>query len=216
MQKSFLMLWHHHGFHSIQLIYTHDGYLSHWGRDKMENVSQTIFPNVFSSINVIEFWLTFHWSVFLKPQLTIFQHWFRWWLGAVQAAGHYMNQWWLFFPYAYMHHSASMSSRQAQDNHDVTFDHIYIYIVTMKQVWSSPKQYGQINDTKSFIYNNITTKNKVICIPVSHFIHGKAKLCYRYMHSLKHIRNMRVVFLNTSIYIMLLIFLQHKEDVLFM
>ena len=159
------MVWRHHGFHSIQLIYTRDGYLSHWGRDKMENLSLTIFPNVFSSINVIEFWLKFHWSVFLKPQLTIFQHWFRWWLGVVQAAGHYMNQWWLFFP---MHICITQPQWVNGRHRTIMISNliIYIYIVTMKQVWSNPKQYGQINDTKSFIYDNITTKNKVICIPV--------------------------------------------------
>ena len=30
-----------------------------------------------------------------KVQLTIFQHWFRWWLGADQATSHYLNQLWL-------------------------------------------------------------------------------------------------------------------------
>ena len=39
--------------------------------------------------------LKFHWSLFLRVQLTIFQHWFRWWIGAVQATSQYMNQWWL-------------------------------------------------------------------------------------------------------------------------
>ena len=37
----------------------------------------------------------FHWSLFISVQLTIFQHWFRWWLGADQATSHYLNQWWL-------------------------------------------------------------------------------------------------------------------------
>ena len=30
-------------------------------------------------------------------QLTIFHHWFRWWLGAVQATSHCLNQWWLVY-----------------------------------------------------------------------------------------------------------------------
>ena len=38
---------------------------------------------------------TFHWSLFLGVQLTIFQHWFRQWLGADQATSHYLHQWWL-------------------------------------------------------------------------------------------------------------------------
>ena len=32
------------------------------------------------------------WSLFLGVQLTISQHWFRWWLGADQATSHYLNQ----------------------------------------------------------------------------------------------------------------------------
>ena len=30
-------------------------------------------------------------------QLTIFQHWFRWWLGARRVTKHYLNQWWLVY-----------------------------------------------------------------------------------------------------------------------
>ena len=41
-----------------------------------------------------EFQLKSHWSLFLGVQLMIFQHWFRWWLGAGQATSHYLNQWW--------------------------------------------------------------------------------------------------------------------------
>ena len=36
----------------------------------------------------------FHWSLILRVQLTIFQHWFRKLLGADQATSHYLNQWW--------------------------------------------------------------------------------------------------------------------------
>ena len=36
-----------------------------------------------------------HWSLFPRDQLTIFQRWFRSWLGVVQVPSHYMNQWWL-------------------------------------------------------------------------------------------------------------------------
>ena len=32
--------------------------------------------------------------MFLRGQLTIFQHWFRQWLGADQATSNYMKQWW--------------------------------------------------------------------------------------------------------------------------
>ena len=34
---------------------------------------------------------------FLRFELTLFQQLLRWWLGAYQATGHYLNQWWLFY-----------------------------------------------------------------------------------------------------------------------
>ena len=67
--------------------------LTHWGRDGM-NISQTTFSNVFSSMKMFEFRKEFHWSLFPRVQFTIFQHWFRLWLGAGQATSHYLNQWW--------------------------------------------------------------------------------------------------------------------------
>ena len=71
--------------------------LTHWGRHEMNNISQTTFSNVFSSMNMLEFRLKFHWSLFPRAQLIIFQHWFRQWLGAVQATSHYLKQWWLVY-----------------------------------------------------------------------------------------------------------------------
>ena len=61
----------------------------------MDAISQTIFSNAFSWIEMFEFRLKFQWSLFLGFQLTIFQRWFRYWLGAEQATSHYLNQWWL-------------------------------------------------------------------------------------------------------------------------
>ena len=51
--------------------------LTHWGRDKMADISQTTFSNAFSWMKMFEFLLEFHWSLFLGVQLTIFQHWFK-------------------------------------------------------------------------------------------------------------------------------------------
>ena len=53
----------------------HDDYtnmfpLTHWGWDKMADISQTTFSNIFSSIKMCQFWLKFHWSLFLRVQLT--------------------------------------------------------------------------------------------------------------------------------------------------
>ena len=62
--------WFGYGLLSIVL-------LTHWGRDKMVAISQTTLSNPFSWTKIFEFRLKFHWSLFLRFQLTIFQHWFR-------------------------------------------------------------------------------------------------------------------------------------------
>ena len=38
--------------------------LTHWGRDEINNISQTTFSNAFSSMKMFEFRLKFHWSLF--------------------------------------------------------------------------------------------------------------------------------------------------------
>ena len=68
---------------------------THWGRDKMAASSQTTVSIAFSWMKMLEFRFNFHWSLFLRVQLTTSQHWFRYWLGAGQATSHYLNQWWL-------------------------------------------------------------------------------------------------------------------------
>ena len=45
--------------------------LTHWGRDEMNNISQTTFSNVFSSMKMFQFRLKFHWRLFPRVQLTI-------------------------------------------------------------------------------------------------------------------------------------------------
>ena len=64
-------------------------FLSHWGRVIMAAILQTIFWNAFSWKKKYQYRLKFHWNWFLGVQLTIFQHWFRWWLGT--------DQWWLVY-----------------------------------------------------------------------------------------------------------------------
>ena len=44
--------------------------LTHWGRDKMAAISQTTFPNTCHRMKIYEFRLTFHWSLFLRLNLT--------------------------------------------------------------------------------------------------------------------------------------------------
>ena len=51
--------------------------LTHWGRDKMDAISQTRFSNVFSRRFIFEYRLKFYWILFPRGQLTISKHWFR-------------------------------------------------------------------------------------------------------------------------------------------
>ena len=55
------------------ILMTHFVFLTQWGRDKMDAISQTIFWSAFSWMKMFEFRLKFHWSLFLRVQLTIFQ-----------------------------------------------------------------------------------------------------------------------------------------------
>ena len=51
--------------------------LTHWDRDKIEAISQTTFSSASSCMKIFDFWFKFHWSLFLRVWLKIFQHWFR-------------------------------------------------------------------------------------------------------------------------------------------
>ena len=50
---------------------------THWGWDKMASIFQTALSIAFSWMKMFKFRLRFHWSLFPRVQLTIFQHWFR-------------------------------------------------------------------------------------------------------------------------------------------
>ena len=49
---------------AIWRYYSHS-YLTHWGRDEMNNISQTTFSNVYSSMKMFEFRSKFHWLKFV-------------------------------------------------------------------------------------------------------------------------------------------------------
>ena len=51
--------------------------LTHWGRGKMADISQTTYSYAFSGMKICEFRLMFHFILCLRVKLTIFQHWFR-------------------------------------------------------------------------------------------------------------------------------------------
>ena len=66
--------------------------LTYWGRDRMAAISQTTFSNAFSWMKFIVSLFIFPWNMLPRVQLSICQHWFRWWLGNEQATSHYLNQ----------------------------------------------------------------------------------------------------------------------------
>ena len=49
-------------------------FLTHWGRNKMPTISQTTLSSAFTRKKMSVFRLKFHRSLFLRVQLTIFQH----------------------------------------------------------------------------------------------------------------------------------------------
>ena len=64
-------------YHKGGLWHSLDNNLTHWTRNKLYTISQTTFSNAFSWMKTNEFRLRFHWTLFLRVQLTMFQHWFR-------------------------------------------------------------------------------------------------------------------------------------------
>ena len=72
-------------------------YSTLWDRHFADDICKCI-----SWMKMYEFRLKFHCSLYLRLQSTIFQHWFRRWLGADQATSHCQNQWWLDYRHIYV------------------------------------------------------------------------------------------------------------------
>ena len=120
----------------------------------MDTISQTTFSSAFSWMKIFEFRLKFHWSLFLRVQLTIFQHWFRKWLGAVQATSHYLNQWWLSYRRIYV--SLGLNEFKEFFNVSSTID-------MMPPEWNSLKLIF-LNKTKKFAERKESPYYRDICI----------------------------------------------------
>ena len=60
-----------------------------WRRDKMAAILHTTFSIPFSWMRIRTFQLNCQWILFLSVQLTLFNHWFRYWLDA----SNYRKQW---------------------------------------------------------------------------------------------------------------------------
>ena len=53
-----------------------------WTYLPLDRMTSMLFSDSFSWMKSFSFWLEFHWSLFLRVQLTTTQHLFRKWLGA--------------------------------------------------------------------------------------------------------------------------------------
>ena len=76
IQEGLYLSWNkpHRGMEAQRSTHWWTVWLTHWGRDKMDTISQTTFSNVFSWMKMYEFRLRFHWNLFLEVQLKVFQH----------------------------------------------------------------------------------------------------------------------------------------------
>ena len=59
-------------FTTFYVVSIHKDLLTHWGRDEIDAIFQTIFSNAFSLMKILEFRLKIHWNLFLRVLLTIF------------------------------------------------------------------------------------------------------------------------------------------------
>ena len=157
--------------------------LTHRGRDQMKETSQTTFSNAFSrmKMKIPEFWLKFHWKFYPIVQSTIFQHWFRNWLGAGQATNHYLDQWYPSLTYAYMRHLASMRRHEKTragipyTNHFSSlvlsaFSIIETFILNVTFIFDRCHHswdYNSTDITRSFTKANTSWKSFLILIQIS-------------------------------------------------
>ena len=101
--------------------------LSQWDWEKMAGIFQTTFSSAFSWMKMCEFRLSFHWNLFLRFEFTIFQHWFRKWDRAVQAANHYLD----YLDYRCLYASLTLNELTWQRmifSTACSWEKIYIYI----------------------------------------------------------------------------------------
>ena len=104
-----------------------------WLRQNGQHFTDDIFKRIFLTENV---WISIkNWSLLLRVLLTIFQYWFRWWLGAVQATGHYLNHWWFVYWCIY----ASLSFNE----------------LTLKQLETPGNQYPNIHHIRLISCQNV-------------------------------------------------------------
>ena len=107
---------------------------------------------------MFEFRLKFHWGLFLRFQLTIFQHWFRYWLGAIQTTSHYLKQWWLVYWHIYASLGLNALIPMWQLEHSVYFSFMNILKLRIKNA-------GLFYDLQ-YIPRNMHTVFALLCFVV--------------------------------------------------
>ena len=75
--------------------------LTHWVRNNMVVILQTIFSNSCLNIQFSYFGFNFHWNLFPRVESTIKQHWFSKWLSAEQVISNYLIQFWPIYIVAF-------------------------------------------------------------------------------------------------------------------
>ena len=136
------------------------------GRHFADDTFKSIFMNENDWIKIkISSW-------FPRVQLTIFQHWFRYWLGADQATSHYLKQWWLDCWRIYASLGLDELSHTVND-----LQSRYFY-------WTRALEY---NDILSFPITELLL-NRLLMYPACrhlHFYHKPGVFGERYLHYLR-------------------------------
>ena len=118
-----------------------------------------------------------HWSLFPSVRLTIFHHWFRWWLGADKATSHYLSQWW--FDYRRIYASLGLNElnfrRRLQWVSDAKFIEMTTFQFKLISViyvqWTSLNQYHeQLVMDIAFVSQRITANQIVLCPELPYII----------------------------------------------
>ena len=106
---------------------------------------------------MFEFRLKFHWILFLWVQLTIFQHWFRQWLGVVQGTSHYLNQLWLVYWHIYAWHGLNELIWITKHENVFAFSFIIHHSDCVNSWYPTPWTIGPIYPVKANIPQSIQT-----------------------------------------------------------
>ena len=114
-------------------------------------ILQTTFSNAFSWVQIYDFYIGFHWSLFTRFELTILHHWFRQWLGAGQATNNYLNQWLLVYWHIFA--LLGLNELTVSFSRD-TWGSIYKHGLTLIPAWISDYIHHKVCDEMTYPFPN--------------------------------------------------------------